>query len=85
MSLLSWVREFESKFGSDELLKNIKDSHMHGNIQINFCNGTPVNYNITIHKRGAVSYSNNAAYTSDTSSANTNTQVTFTQTKGKEE
>lgn len=58
MSKLSWVNEFEKKYGHDSLLQEIKSHRMHGSVQINFCNGSPVNYNITIHRRASLVASN---------------------------
>lgn len=73
---MDWLKEFENRFGTDEYLVSLGAKKMHGSIQINFCDGKPVNYNLTIHKRGAVSYSNNAVYT-------TGTSANSTQTKGE--
>jgi hypothetical protein len=68
MSTLSWVHEFEKKYGNDALLQDIKPAKIHGSIQINFCNGTPVNYNLTIHRRATIV---TTSFTSSNSTSNT--------------
>ncbi len=72
MNTLSWIHDFEKKYGHDTLLQDVKGSRMHGSIQINFCNGAPVNYNITIHRRASMTYANTVSNT--TTSASTSNQ-----------
>lgn len=55
---MDWIREFETRFGKDEDISKLAAKRTHGSIQINFCDGKPVNYNLTIHKRVAAYTSN---------------------------
>lgn len=48
---MDWIKDFENRFGDDEELVKLAAKKMHGSIQINFCDGHPINYNLTIHKR----------------------------------
>ena len=63
---MDWIKDFNERFGKDEELLKLQAKRMHGSIQINFCDGHPVNYNLTIHKRGAASYTSAVVQTVST-------------------
>lgn len=63
--MMDWIKDFETRFGTDEELARVQAKKMHGSIQINFCDGHPVNYNLTIHKRVVVMYSNSSSTGAD--------------------
>jgi hypothetical protein len=50
---MDWITAFSSSFKDDPELKELMKKRVHGSIQINFCAGVPVNYNLTIHKRAS--------------------------------
>jgi len=46
---MDWISEFITRFGNKPELKDLKSKSFHGNIDINFCNGVPMNVNIKQH------------------------------------
>lgn len=73
---MDWLKDFEARFAGDDDLRKLGAKKLHGSIQINFCNGHPVNYNLTIHKR--------SVYNAAVSSVNINMTGTSTLTQGEE-
>jgi hypothetical protein len=49
--MIDWLDSFLFQFGNYEELQNIKKRKLHGSLTINFCAGTPQNYNLNIHRR----------------------------------
>jgi hypothetical protein len=80
---MDWLKDFEMRFGTDDDLRKLGAKKLHGSIQINFCNGHPVNYNLTIHKRSAYSVAmgpmNQETTTAPSLSQTTYTNSTLTQ------
>lgn len=46
-----WIDDFEKNFGINQDIREIKKNRFHGSIEINFCNGEPMNINIKKHLR----------------------------------
>lgn len=67
--MMDWIKDFETRFANDDDLSRVQAKRLHGSIQINFCDGHPVNYNLTIHKRSSLTF---------TSTSNTITAATVT-------
>lgn len=74
---MDWIKDFEARFANDDDLKRVQAKKLHGSIQINFCDGHPVNYNLTIHKRSSLNF------TSNTSAAPVSTATFTTLNKGE--
>lgn len=56
---MDWIKDFEARFADDDELSRVAAKKLHGSIQINFCDGHPVNYNLTIHKRSSLNFTVN--------------------------
>lgn len=56
---MDWLQDFQERFKGDADISQLAKKKMHGSIQINFCDGHPINYNLTIHKRGTVTLAGN--------------------------
>ncbi len=48
---MDWLKDFALRFADDKDLMDIKKKKIHGSLKINFCDGVPVNCELTIHKR----------------------------------
>ena len=48
--MMDWLKEFEQRF-PDKELQTIKTEKKHGFVQINFCDGVPMNCNFNLHFR----------------------------------
>jgi len=49
--MMDWLVDFENRFGINPELQNLKENKFHGKIEINFCSGDIMNYNLTIHRK----------------------------------
>ena len=49
--MIDWLKEFEIKFGHYKEIQKLKEDKFHGFLQINFCDGIPINYNLNLHRR----------------------------------
>lgn len=49
--MMDWIPDFEYNFGQYEEIKNLKQRNFHGSIEINFCEGIPMNYNLKLHRK----------------------------------
>ena len=46
---MDWIKMFELRFKDRPELQNLKKSHFHGFVQINFSDGIPLNCNCNTH------------------------------------
>lgn len=60
MRTIDWMADFQARFGSDTDVNCLGSKKIHGYVQINFCDGRPVNYNLMIHKRVSQSFPEHA-------------------------
>lgn len=49
--MIDWLDNFLTKFGAFKEIQTIKQNKLHGSLTINFCEGLPQNYNLSIHRR----------------------------------
>lgn len=48
--MCDWLKDFESKLGYPEI-QRLKADKFHGSIEIHFCSGEPLNYNLKLHRK----------------------------------
>lgn len=49
--MMDWIKMFEDRFGEYAEIKALQQNKFHGAVEINFCNGEPMNYNLKMHRK----------------------------------
>jgi len=57
--MIDWLGEFEKKFESNKTIATLKEFGFHGQLEVNFCGGSPntvhINWVVKPYKESAVS------------------------------
>ena len=48
---MDWLEDFKQRYIMDKDIQELKTKKIHGSLNINFCDGIPVNCDLHIHKR----------------------------------
>ena len=57
---MDWISDFTQRFSKYPEIQKLKQDKFHGAVEINFCNGEAMNYNLKLHRQASVTYSNNS-------------------------
>ena len=52
--MIDWLELFEKRFQQYPEIKHLSGNRFHGAIEINFCDGEPMNYNLKMHRKANI-------------------------------